>query len=231
MACCAPSDKTPAPLALDDPECAAAYSAIEAFFVRKMSARAPHHGWEHAVRVLRWASAIDPKAMCVEVVTLALLHDVLDHKFEDVAQADFDALVLELMPASPPERALLYKAIDAVSFSKEKKRGFRWYEGVLDARWLAWRNIVSDADKLEALGSVGFARCYEVSREFALKRGETPCVSKLLEDVVQHCHDKLFRLGAEYMRTAAGVAFAKEQTSVLRDELYARGIPEVALRT
>ena len=46
-----------------------------------------------------------------------------------------------------------------------------------------------------------------------------------------HCHDKLFRLGAEYMRTAAGVAFAKEQTSVLRDELYARGIPEVALRT
>ena len=90
-----------------------------------------------------------------------------DHKFDDhVAQADFKELSATMLPTlaeDPNERAMFEAAIDAISFSKEKKRGTLWWSENLDARWLEWRDVVSDADKLEALGVIGFNRCFEES--------------------------------------------------------------------
>ena len=129
------------------------YITAQRFFASKMASRAPHHGWEHAIRVLDWSLRLTPASSPYrrEIITLALLHDVLDHKFEDVSQADFDALVAEeLMPGPDAqyERDMLSRAIAAVSFSKEKKNGARWFETTLNAKWLAVRDIVSDADKV-----------------------------------------------------------------------------------
>ena len=154
------------------------FNSAQRFFASKMASRAPHHGWEHATRVLDWSLRLTPASSPYrrEIITLALLHDVLDHKFTDVSQADFDALVgEELMPGPDAqcERDMLSNAIAAVSFSKEKKNGARWFEATLDAKWLAVRDGVSDADKVRSMGGrVGGCWCRFAS---SLTRASARC--------------------------------------------------------
>lgn len=58
-------------------------------------------------------------------------------------------------------------AVNAVSYSKEAKRGMRWFVSLLrdqgdrNEEWVQARDYVSDADKLEAIGEEGLLRCYE----------------------------------------------------------------------
>ncbi|KAG5494231.1 hypothetical protein GH5_02223 [Leishmania sp. Ghana 2012 LV757] len=66
---------------------------------------------------------------------------------------------------------LLLTSLDAISYSKEAKRGLRWYVPALSdgvaavasksSSWVAVRDYVSDSDKLEAIGEEGLLRCYE----------------------------------------------------------------------
>ena len=76
---------------------------------------------------------------------------------------------------------------------------------------------------------VGFQRCFEVSRDFALKKGAPTDDASLLQDVVQHCHDKLFLLEKLYIATAEGKAAAAKQTVILCEELVKRGVAREAL--
>ena len=67
------------------------------------------------------------------------------------------------------------------------------------------RDIVSDADKLEAIGVVGLARCIEFRRETA-QSDDT--YEAMVADVARHCDEKLLRLASDYIRTAPGQALA-----------------------
>ena len=197
------------------------YDVARRFFFEKMSKRRSHHGFDHADAVLSWTRKLSGNSFCMELLTLALLHDVNDHKFDDhVAQEEFKKLSVAMLPTladDPSEFAMFEAAIEAISFSKEKKRGTLWWSDNLDARWLEWRDIVSDADKLEALGINGFHRCFEVSRDFAIKRGDPTDDASLLLDVVKHCHEKLFLLKSKYIRTVHGKVAAEEETQILKD--------------
>lgn len=198
--------------------------------------REPHHGYHHAVRVLVWTQEIAGDGFCADALIVALLHDVLDHKFDDVTQNDFDALLGQLLKGEASEvararREGICKAIEAVSFSKEKKKGMRWYEDHLgqDPHWIGVRNVVSDADKLEALGAVGAARCYACAEMFADRDGTPKDVESLMRHVVEHSHEKLFLLGEHYFRTDAGKPHAVEQTEELKRVLIDHGVSPRAL--
>ena len=69
------------------------------------------------------------------------------------------------------------------------------------------RNIVSDADKLEAIGEVGIERCFAYRKELGADKEFSE--EKILQDVLQHCDEKLLRLVPEYFRTIGGKEIGK----------------------
>jgi len=217
-----------------DAPCAEAFEIVKRFFAEKVR-RAPHHGYHHAVRVLVWTQHIAGDSFGCDALIVALLHDLLDHKFHDVTKKDFDFLLDQLLEGTASEavsnrREGICKAIEAVSFSKEKKKGMRWYEEHLsqDPHWIAVRNCVSDADKLEALGVVGAARCYACAEMFAEEKKRPKDVESLMREVVVHCHEKLFLLGKQYVCTDLGARLAAEKTEELKRILVEHGVnPDV----
>ncbi|CCW63066.1 unnamed protein product [Phytomonas sp. EM1] len=145
--------------------------------------------------------------------------------------------------------------IQAISYSTETKRGLRWYEQVLPPRWQMIRNIVSDADKLEAIGEEGLQRCYAYVCEKYQERSSTKhhdessseapeAVSALqdkvriknleqilLKDVSTHYEEKLSRLASLFIVTPAGKFLAAPRHDAmarLLAEWQLRGPPPVA---
>ena len=68
------------------------------------------------------------------------------------------------------------------------------------------RNIVSDADKIEALGEVGLERCFIYTRE----KNDSYTDEEVLADVRKHCEEKLLILRDKYIRTDPGKQLAEE---------------------
>lgn len=129
----------------------------------------------------------------------------------------------------------IMECISAISYSAEKKRGQRWFAesktSCGGAAWVLVRDVVSDADKLEALGESGLLRCWHYSvesrtisattkshsqqqqknsdGEYTLEDEEkgvcSPAiVSSVLHDVVAHSEEKLLRLVEYFMVTRTG---------------------------
>ncbi|CAC9530168.1 conserved hypothetical protein [Leishmania infantum JPCM5] len=159
---------------------------------------------------------------------------------------------------------LLLTSLDAISYSKEVKRGMRWFvpalsEGVEAATksssWVAVRDYVSDADKLESIGEDGLLRCYEYtcvqyrasalaqlalktprpSAETAAPQGtavERQLEAVLLREVVAHFHEKLKRLLPVFIVTSSGkhlgIPRAAEMAALL-EEWQHYGPPPVTM--
>jgi uncharacterized protein len=151
------------------------------------------HDWRHAVRVARHATQIRNSK---QVLYLALLHDVCDHKYpKSIPRASLSAFVRSLAPAYWP----IDSWIDRVSFSAQIREEKKTLETKCAADELELQ-AVRDADRIEALGPIGIARCIALVRE---RKGRVP------EDVLQHCHDKLLRLYPErYIASEIGRAIA-----------------------
>ena len=153
------------------------------------------HGIEHALAVYNNAMLIaqtDYPELDMEIIMYAsLLHDVRDHKYpESISQVVLEDFVYTAVHFSTAN--IILAIIDNVSFSKEVK-GLRKQ---IDDETTKYLDIISDADKLEALGEVGIKRCIGFTH---MKGGNVP------DDVIKHCHDKLLRLYTNgYIKTPSG---------------------------
>jgi HD superfamily phosphodiesterase len=154
------------------------------------------------------------KTLCV-----AWLHDVADHKY------DFDGELKKklsdfLAEHFPEEHKILEEIISRISYSREVKsieeHGKVDWEEVLGQEEVLIRNIVSDADKLEALGVIGLKRCLEYTKHAykGLYKSEMP-KDKLVDRVKRHAEEKLLHLKDAYIRTEPG----KKLAQPLHDEL------------
>ena len=147
----------------------------------------------------------------------ALFHDAYDHKYKGyLSQEEFEIQTKDMIRKdlkkfnTTIEIKDIFSIIDNISFSKERRN--RPSDIPLEGRLLLLRNIVSDADKIEALGMEAAKRMIAYEKIKDCKK-ET-----LIKNIRQHCDDKLYILISEkYIRTNFGIKIAQELEKELRD--------------
>ncbi len=129
------------------------------------------------------------------VMIIAWLHDVRDHKYPNsIKQEELENFIKTI---DPMNNEIICKIISNISWSKEAK-GLREH---FEEPYQTVLNIVSDADRLEALGKIGIERCETFTKE----RG-----GKIPQDVIVHCHEKLLRILPDgYIKTSYGKKLAE----------------------
>ena len=190
--------------------------------------RPASHGLAHMEGVTQLAVLIHAleradAALREDLVVVAMLHDVADHKYD--RDGTLEAQVRTFLRATLADKAdsadLAWETISAVSYSKEKRQGMRYFEAALGPRWTAIRDIVSDADKLLAIGVDGLERCWDYQLEVAAERGQTLSPAELTDQVRQHADEKLLRLLPEYMVTPSGKFLAEPKQAAMQAVLSA----------
>ncbi len=133
-----------------------------------------------------------------------LLHDVCDHKYEHSVTKEERNKFIEEQLVLPERAQCVIDVIENISYSQEVK-GLR---KTLPYPQRFYQDIVSDADKLEALGQVGLDRCIA----FTLARG-----GQVPQEVVEHCHEKLLKLKDNFIRTMRGKELAEPLHRVIEE--------------
>jgi uncharacterized protein len=201
-------------------------------FARVMTlGRDNSHGYEHLRKVyvnsMRICTNLCKGSREIPVDTLkwvtivAWLHDVADHKYDhDGKLADQVKEFIRELDSQNADH--LWTCIECVSFSREKREGAKYYENILPVKFIEVRNIVSDADKLEALGVIGLERCEEYTRHAAIEKNETLTELAVIERIMIHCKEKLFILATGYMRTNPGYKMAIKRDTEMKEWLEKR---------
>ncbi len=191
------------------------------FFIEQTMQTDAAHDLNHVLRVVRSAKELcqAEKARPEIVVPAAYLHDCFTY------------------PKDHPERknSAFLAADKAIGFLGEINYPTEYFEAIHHAiithsfsanvtPQTLEAEIVQDADRLDALGAIGIARCIQVSATFGttLYSEHDPfCELRLPEDktyTVDHFYSKLFKL-ADTMKTNAGRKEAMKRTEFMRSYL------------
>jgi uncharacterized protein len=140
------------------------------------------------------------------VVLGALLHDVEDKKYSTTGESGRSRIESAVLAQnlSGNDAATIKKLVDGVSYSSEVEHPDQVLEIIEDIPELA---VVQDADRLDAIGAIGIARCFT----FGGAKGV-----RSIDDSVQHFRDKLLKLEG-MMKTETGRRMAKERSQRIRD--------------
>lgn len=190
---------------------------IEQFVEKETQEYDESHDAKHAHAVFKNALTIyetldvfdleEPDFSTMNVIIIsALLHDVCDHKYEYAAEKYERMLKLIDEMASEKEKAVIIDIIENISFSTEAKGKMKDL-----GKYQILRDIVSDADKLEAIGKIGIERC----RIYAENKWKDLSANEIEKLMRQHCYDKLLLLKDQYIRTKKG----KEMAGPLHKEI------------
>jgi len=206
------------------------YNLLSNFVKEKCINRDNSHGWLHMKNVVENSLKIY-NLECIKgniipsyeikqlILIVAWLHDVADHKYDHNGYLRKE-LQIFLNKNFPKYTNLILNIVEHISFSKENdclKKGIdlNWIN-ILGEEGLLIRNIVSDADKLEALGKNGFERTCKYTEEvYKKKYAKNITYDKLITNVKQHAQDKLLRLKNEFIHTISG----KELAEPLHEQL------------
>jgi len=165
----------------------------------------PVHGYPHVERVLRISKRLRKKCnepFDDEVLDLAiLLHDIgrysskglKDHAYASSEAAD---IILSALNYPQEKKAKVLDAIIAHSFSSKRM------PATPEAK------ILSDADKLDALGSIGIIRVFLYSCQ----------INRKMEAAIQHFYDKILKL-PQLMKTSAGKEEAEKRVKIVKEFL------------
>lgn len=165
------------------------------------------HGFEHMKQVAYTSLFIqknefpDMSQIYVNVlISCAWLHDVADHKYD--ADGNLKKLVENFLNSNLPEYTYqILRIIKYSSFSTENKKQIKDWDLIFsDPIFLIIRNIMSDADKLDALGTKGLMRIVEYAQHIG-------------NNVRNHLHNiginRILILKDSYIRTKTGKELAE----------------------
>lgn len=194
---------------------------VRGFLVKTCKNREETHGVGHMEKVAKnaqlildsdYANHAEFSKLSLIVMIAALLHDVADHKYDHDGKIKTSLIeFIDNMSANREiDGKLILKIIDNISYSKEnkaKKSNHQEWVSKLELGELGQiaREIVSDADKLEAIGLKGIDRC----REYILESKKDLTESEVNNLVIQHALDKLLRLKDEFIVTKTGKKLAE----------------------
>lgn len=201
--------------------------SLKGFVKLVCSDRDASHGYEHAKNVAANAAKICDKLQVSEnirklVNICAWLHDIADHKYDHADRIYDDhadriygdqrdgflhrVLTQFLRDNYPSNVQLILAIIERISFSRQIREGTDDWMRVLGEEGTLVRNIVSDADKLEAIN---------LQRAIDYTKHRFPSISNkaLAEEVINHANEKLLRLKDEF------IYYAKEEAEVLHMRL------------
>ena len=169
------------------------------------------HDFEHINRVLFNSKLIAASIYYNDpmVELLALLHDYEDDKYKrDDSHSSFQLLKTFLIDECKLELdkvEQLIQWIPLISYSKNMKHITKDNNAILPKVDIPVQ-IVSDADKLDALGAIGIARCFTYIGH----------INQSLQSGINHFDDKLFKL--QYcMYTDTGKKLAITRTEYMSD--------------
>lgn len=157
-----------------------------------------------------------------DIITVAWLHDICDHKYDEDIEIQYKLNNFIYEQSNNP--ILIKNIIERISYSKEDKalklnQPLDWLY-ILGEYGCNIRNIVSDADKLEALGKLGLERCIEYAKYDFQKKNNIPISEEILRNkVIDHANDKLLRLKENFIRTTTGKKLAIPLHEELVEEL------------
>jgi HD superfamily phosphodiesterase len=153
----------------------------------------------------------------LDTMTSAWLHDIADHKY------DKDGTLEQQLDEFGQKNISNYKEIKQVikyvSYSSENNAILAGtpldYDCILTPYYALVRHIVSDADKLEAIGKDGITRAVTYCKH----ANPTYTDAQVIADVHKHAKEKLLRLAPEFIRTSTGRIIAKQKHDEILVEL------------
>ncbi|CAN6293165.1 unnamed protein product [Urochloa humidicola] len=196
---------------------------------REMGGRDASHDAAHALRVrdlalsLAAEEGLSAPGRLLTVELAALLHDVGDYKYTKNNVEDMSAVekFLEEVGLEEWQKDEIVSIIKGMGFKNEiSKKSIS--EPTLEFA------IVQDADRLDAIGAIGIARCftYGGSKNSALHdprilprdnlSKEKYMSKEEKQTLINHFHEKLFRL-KDMMKTEAGKRRAEKRHKFMED--------------
>jgi len=195
------------------------------------SNRDKSHGWEHMKVVAETAKMIVEKdfidepdyiynQLMLDTITVAWLHDVADHKYDSDGKLTHN--LMKWGCANIGGFVNILEIIKLVSYTSENsalKAGKPInYDEKLGKYYARVRHIVSDADKLEAIGTIGIERAILYTRHAHPDYTE----EQIIIELKKHAEDKMLRLAEEFLRTETGKQLGKikhEETKYALDRM------------
>lgn len=180
------------------------------------------HDWYHIERVWKTAKQIAEKEKANRFIVemAALLHDLIDDKVVDDSSKAVEEVEywLEGAGVSSKDSERIMEIIHTISFRGGSTRSTLTLEG----------QVVQDADRLDAIGAIGIARCfsYAGSKGNVLFDPELSIRENMTEkeyregqtSAVHHFYEKLFKL-KDLMNTEIGRQMAEERHAFMEDFL------------
>ena len=189
---------------------------LSSFVQTVCEGRDESHGHMHMKAVAETARKIverdfgnhpDFEQLLLDAITVAWLHDVSDHKYDH--DGLLDKQLDEFGYSSIANFDQIKKVVKLISYSSENRAIVAGtplnYEELIGEHYATVRHIVSDADKLEAIGKIGIDRCIEYTKHSNPGSPE----EDIVREVKKHADEKLLRLKDEFIRTPTGMFLAE----------------------
>lgn len=188
------------------------------------------HDWFHTLRVYHNAILISKgeKVDALVVALGALLHDIADSKFYDGDDTIGPKMAREFLFKHNVDSFVIeqvIKIIENISFNKSLEEGEKFTSPELD--------VVQDADRLDAIGAIGIARCFNYGgfkNRALFDPSIKPNMSMTKEEyktstapTINHFYEKLLLL-SDKMNTKTGKRIAKQRHQFMElylDQFYA----------
>ncbi|KAL0219955.1 hypothetical protein P9112_005608 [Eukaryota sp. TZLM1-RC] len=165
-------------------------SKIKDFVSLHTSSFDASHNLSHAERVFATCLKIIDNTphlseyQCLVICITALVHDVVDHKYNTISNDELFSFIASLYDSELASDILTL--IPNISFSKQ----VNGHRQLLSPPLQLCLDIVSDADRIDALGKHGLERCHQYAKHSCPAATD----DQLTKMVYDHCREKLLNL-------------------------------------
>jgi len=194
------------------------------FVKKELQSAEGGHDWFHIERV--WKNALliakDEECDLLTVQLGALLHDIADSKFHDGDETVGPKLARDFLESHNVDGLTIEHVVNIIRHISFKGGNF---EREFQSKELA---IVQDADRLDAIGAIGIARCFNYGgfKNRPLYDPNVPPVLNMSKEeykkaagpTINHFYEKLLRL-KEAMNTESGKRIAAERHAFMENFL------------